>query len=179
MIATAAAAPGRMRLVALVGGDGSGRRTLARHIARVHGFERVSLEWPLRRAVCEVFGVPRGAFESAAAANAVCGPQGCTSPRALVHCLREAGGGFRGSDAFLAKLAESDLRLRLRRGASLVVEDVATRTEAEVLLRLGGELWRVGDSAPEWLRGLEHVALCTDQPVQHTCDDADLLLLMC
>lgn len=177
MIAAAAAVAQRMRLVALVGGHGSGRRTLARHMERTHGFERVALEAPLRRAATEIFGLQQEVFDSAAKEAAACGPERCTSARALLLCTRQAGAAFRGSDGFLAELAERDLRARLRAGALLVVEDVATREEADVLARLGGELWRVGDGAPAWIQQLEHVPVCTHQPLAHTLEDVDVLLL--
>ena len=94
MAAPALRAP-RVALVGLIGAPGSGRRTVAAHLAARHGFERVAPEAPVREAAALLLDIGAFRFASAAMERAPlrpCGP----SARELVEALRAAAEGLRG-----------------------------------------------------------------------------------
>lgn len=172
----------RVALVGLLGAQGSGRRTVAAHLAARHGFERVVLEAPVRQAAALLFDINEFRFASASMERAPLRAGG-PSAREIADGLRVAAEAFRGP--FLPELAAPTIEMLLRGRGNVVVEDVGCDAAVALVRRLGGELWlaEAGFEDPArpgqalWARSVADRELCTGGDTRDTLAHVDELLL--
>jgi hypothetical protein len=171
--------PLRVALVGLIGSPGSGRRTVASHLAARHGFQRVVLEAPVRDAAALLFDISPFHYASASIERAPLRPGG-PSPRELTDALRSAAEAFRGP--FLPELGAPGVEMLMRARTGVVIEDVCCDGGAALVRRLGGELW-VADAGWEdragfslWARSVADRELRTGGDSRATLAHVDELL---
>lgn len=128
-------------LIGLTGPAGSGKDAAA---ACVPGSVRVAFADPLYRGLAAMFRVGEAALRDRASKEQPLPGVG-HSPRQLLQTLGlEWGRRHLGENVWVTLALREIVEARLRHpGATIVVPDVRFRNEAEMIRRLGGEVWLV------------------------------------
>jgi hypothetical protein len=134
------------RLIAVTGGIGAGKDTVAKHLSAQHGFQRISIAEPLKRIAQDVYGLEhRHVFGSqndkAEELPDVQSANGKPrTPRQILEWLGTEG--FRSIDPDTwVKLAMRRADAFLDDGVSVVITDTRFENEFEAVKQRGGEIW--------------------------------------
>lgn len=146
-------------LVGLTGGKGTGKDTIAEHLVSFYGFDSLAFADPVRAAAAAAFDVPISTFTDVRTKEtpmaALCG----RSPRHVLQTLgTEWGRNLIRSDIWVLRMQHA-LTIRNYRGCMrTVVTDVRFDEEAEMLRKMGGEIWLVTRPQTEYSTGDTHAS---------------------
>jgi hypothetical protein len=116
----------------------AGKDSVANVLCGAYGFSRLSFAESLKAAACEIFGWDRRHVDGELK-EVVDGYWGFSPRWALQHLGTEAVRRVIGDDTWIKSAM---LRIRTR-GPRVVITDVRFPNEADAILDLGGEVWRV------------------------------------
>lgn len=162
-------------VVGLTGRAGSGKDTVADYLVAEHGFTKISMAGPLKRAVVELFGLDPSVFEDRVRKEAVVEDWG-RSPRWLAQWL--------GTDVLRKEIDEEVFTKTAKRriaavaNGRVVVSDVRFDNEARMVHELGGVVWRLDANVrlegTEGRMGMTEAAHSTEAGIAADLCDATL-----
>lgn len=140
-----------MRLIGLTGPTGSGKDTVADHLAGVHGFVRLALADPIRHGLQAMLKLPDEVFSGRDLKELPVTWIG-RSPRQLMQTLGTEWGRRHIDDDIWMRVADRRIKTILQgwpHVSGIVVTDIRFANEAAWLRRSGGYIWHItGRSLP-------------------------------
>lgn len=134
-----------MRLIGLTGPTGSGKDTVADHLAGVHGFVRLALADPIRHGLQAMLKLPDEVFSGRDLKELPIAWIG-KSPRQLMQTLGTEWGRHHIDDDIWLRAAARRIA-NIKRGwqyvRGIVVTDIRFANEADWLRRSGGCIWHI------------------------------------
>lgn len=134
-----------MRLIGLTGPTGSGKDTVADHLAGVHGFVRLALADPIRDGLQAMLKLPDEVFSGRDLKELPIAWIG-KSPRQLMQTLGTEWGRHHIDDDIWLRAAARRIA-NIKRGwqyvRGIVVTDIRFANEADWLRRSGGCIWHI------------------------------------
>lgn len=134
-----------MRLIGLTGPTGSGKDTVADHLAGVHGFVRLALADPIRHGLQAMLKLPDEVFSGRDLKELPVTWIG-RSPRQLMQTLGTEWGRHHIDDDIWLRAAARRIA-NIKRGwqyvRGIVVTDIRFANEADWLRRSGGCIWHI------------------------------------
>lgn len=136
--------PGKPKLIGLAGPRRAGKDTVGRHLEEVFGFHSLHFAAPIKRGLSAMFSVPIEWFYDEERKEA---PHPCLCGRSPRHLMETLGTEWAqhciGSTVW-SQIVEQEIGYLRHAGQGLiVVTDVRFPHEAEMIKRLGGEIWEI------------------------------------
>ena len=156
-------------IIGLTGRAFSGKDTVGAYLARAHNFSLLAFADPIRDALMAAFGLDYRVFkpENKEVVIDWIGQ----SPRQLMQTLGTDWGRDMVKNTIWTDQMEQRIRRSLQAGDSdIVITDVRFWTEAALIARLGGQVWRVARPAATTTAHTGHVSETEMEsiPVHHT-----------
>lgn len=129
-------------IIGLTGRAFSGKDTVGRYLARAHNFSLFAFADPIRDGLSAAFGLPPSVYrpENKEEVIEALGK----SPRQLMQLFGTEFGRMLIKPTIWTDMMEARILQSIKAGdCDIAVTDVRFRTEAELILRLGGQLWRI------------------------------------
>lgn len=163
----------RCPIIGICGPAGCGKGTVADYLSAYYGFRGTSFATPLKRAVAEIFAIPRGlAFtEVRELKEAVLEPWGL-SPRRMAQLLGTEVGRNIDSQVWVKNM---ELRTREYRdiGMGIVIDDARFNNEVEWVRANGGKVFHL--SRPSDEDGTKHTEHASEAGVEKKSEDIVLI----
>ena len=163
----------RCPIIGICGPAGCGKGTVADYLSAYYGFRGTSFATPLKRAVAEIFAIPRGlAFtEVREFKEAPLEPWGL-SPRRMAQLLGTEVGRNIDPQVWVKNM---DLRTKEYRdiGMGIVIDDARFNNEAEWVRENGGKVFHL--SRPSDKDGTEHTEHASEAGVEMKGEDVVLV----
>lgn len=138
-----------MKLIGLTGPAGSGKDSVAGFLSALHNFEKFALADPIRFAIMGMFGTSYTEMNDRLAKESTIEWIG-KSPRQLMQTLGTEWGRKHVADDIWLRIAERKIetirsanRFESNPIAGIVISDIRFDNEAELLRRLGGQIWHI------------------------------------
>lgn len=156
-------------IIGLTGRAFSGKDTVGAYLARAHNFSLVAFADPIRDALMAAFGLDYRVFKSEHKETVI--DWIGKSPRQMMQTLGTDWGRYLVKKTIWTDLMERRIQQSLHAGDSdIVITDVRFWTEAALISRLGGQVWRIYRPESETTRHNAHISEnemdCI--PVHHT-----------
>lgn len=125
----------------------SGKDTVADYLVEKYGYQKMSFAKNLKAAAGIIFGLTHEQMNDTVLKEVTI-PTWQKTPRELLQILGEALRQVINADVWVNSLYASDLK-EMSAKDKLVFTDVRHHSEAEMLIRMGGELWRIDRHTPQ------------------------------
>lgn len=129
-------------IIGLTGRAFSGKDTVGAYLARAHNFSMLAFADPIRDALMAAFGLDYRVFKPEHKETVI--DWIGKSPRQLMQTLGTDWGRYMVKNTIWTDQMEQRIRRSLQAGDSdIVITDVRFWTEAALIARLGGQVWRI------------------------------------
>ena len=125
-------------LIGITGGSGNFKTVIAKHLEKVHGFDRIHAGMPVKKAMRAGFDMPRGTMKEAI--DRPTARLGGGVPRDVSEAMAAAL--HRTAPNATSEVLQRRVAKRVSQGKSVVVDGIRSPVEAATLRRMGGYIVR-------------------------------------
>lgn len=141
-----------MQIIGIAGRAGAGKTTVAKALVNHMGYTVLSFASPLKESVMNIFDMTPSQVYSTEGKSTI-DPRYNKTPREILQLFgTESIRNIFGNDFWVKKLQKTINELPTNR---IVIDDVRFKEEAEMILEMGGEIWKIERPEEEHLSWLD------------------------
>jgi hypothetical protein len=163
-----------MQIIGLAGKARSGKNTVADYLTTTYGFEQVALAGPIKAMLWAGLGLPECEFQATEQKEEII-PWYGVSYRRLAQTLGTEWGRAQNPDLWLIIARREIEGLRDQGCPGVAITDVRFDNEAEMIRRIGGQVWHIRRDAASKALPEATQAHASEQGVRLAGEDAILL----